>query len=154
MRKPGVIPSNWRAIATAASVLAAMAFAAAMAGRGCRDDTTGPTGVVRQMVTAARAGDRAAVYKLLSPDTQQRLQVSSQRATDLAGSADRYHPFDLISIGRIDEGTGPKDYKLVEKSESSALVEVVSHSGLRARIRVVNVDGKWRVDLPDYASDP
>ena len=150
MRKAGIKPSRWRAIATSASVLAAMAFAAAMAGRGCRDDTEGPTGAVRQMVTAARAGDHSAVYKLLSPDTQQRLQLASQRATDLAGSADRYGPLDLISIGKIDEGTGPKDFKLIESSSGVAVVEVVSHGGLRDRIRVVKVDGRWRVDLPSY----
>lgn len=131
-----------------------MAFAAAMAGRGCRDDTDGPTGAVRQMVTAARAGDQKAVYDLLSPETQQRLQVSSQRATDLAGSADRYESLDLISIGRIDEGTGPKDYKLISNSSGVAMVEIVSHSGLRARIRVVEVDGRWRIDIPDYVPEP
>ena len=150
MRAAGIKPSRWRAIATAASVLAAMAFAAAMAGRGCRDDMDGPTGAVRQMVTAARAGDGAAVFNLLSPETQERLAAESQRATDLAGSADRYDALNLISIGRTDEGTGPKDYKLIEQSSGVALVEVISHGGLREQIRVVKVGSRWLIDLPDY----
>ena len=86
------LTSRRRAIAAAASAVAAMALAAAVVGRGCAVTSPGPDATVRSLVTAARAGDRKAVWQLLSPDTQVRLERQAKEATEL-----------VANPGRVDE---------------------------------------------------
>lgn len=142
-----------RAAAAAVSVLAAVALAAAVVGRGCRVEAPGPDAAVRRMIEATRAGDREAVFALLSPDTQARLEERAQRATELVGSNVRYTPLDLISIGTTEEVAAPTEITVVSRTDTRAVVELVSSAG-RARLELVNVDGRWRIDLPSYHADP
>jgi hypothetical protein len=137
-------------IAAVASALAAMALAAAVAGRSCRVTQPGPEVTVRDLVQAARQGDRDAVYELLSPATRTRLDAEAKRATDLVGGAVRYSAKDLISINTGDPTT-PSDITVIQETGDRATVEIVSPAG-RARLDLVQIDGRWRVDFPGYGS--
>src|SRR3954470_23402821 len=95
------LTSRRSTVAAVASALAAMALAAAVAGRSCRVTQPGPEVAVREMLQAAKTGDRDTVFGLLSPGTQARLEAEAKRATDLVGAATRYKPKDLVRIGRL-----------------------------------------------------
>jgi len=145
------LTSRRSTVAAVASALAAMALAAAVAGRSCRVTQPGPEAAVREMLHAAKTGDRDAVYSLLSPATRSRLEVEAKRATDLVGAATRYTAQDLLSIGSSDEIAAPTDITVLEERGDRASVEVVSPAG-RARIELVKVAGRWRIDLPQYGN--
>ena len=136
-------------MAAATSALAAMALAAAMAGRGCRVDANSPEGAVRELVAAVNAEDHEALYELLGPATRARLEAAAKRATDLAGGSNRYSAIDMISIGKGD-GATPKDFVIRERGDERAIVELIDTGGERARLTTVYVDGVWRIELPEY----
>jgi hypothetical protein len=142
-----------RAAAAAVSVLAAVAIAGAVVGRGCRVAEPGPEAAVRGMLAAANEGDRRAVFALLSPATQAALEERAQRATELVGSNVRYTALDLIAIGSAEDVPAPTEIEVVDVSGGHAVVEVTSSAG-NARLDVVKVDGRWRIDLPSYAAAP
>src|SRR3989442_1967595 len=102
-------------IAAVASALAAMALAAAVAGRSCRVRQPGPEVTVRDLVQAAKTGDRDAVFELLTPSTRARLDAEAKRATDLVGGAVRYTAKDLISIGGGDPSATPTDITVIDE---------------------------------------
>jgi hypothetical protein len=143
------LTSRRRAVAAGASALAAVALAIAVAGRSCSVSDPGPEAAVRGMLAAASAGDREAVYDLLTPETQSALADAARRATDLVGSSLRYSPLDLISIGASGEAGAPSDITVVERVGDRAVVEVVSPAG-RDRVTVRRVSGQWRVELAAY----
>jgi hypothetical protein len=138
-------------VAAVASALAAMALAAAVAGRSCRVTTPGPEVAVRDLLAAAKAGDRDAIYDLLTPATQARLESEAKRATDLVGAAVRYTAKDLISIGASDGIAAPSDITVIEQRGDRATVELVSPNG-RARLELAMSDGRWRIDLPHFGA--
>lgn len=133
-------------IAGVASALAAMALAAAVAGRSCRVAAPGPEVTVRELIQAAKAGDRDTVLELLTPTARDRLEAEARRATDLVGATVRYTAKDLISIGGTDTGK-PTDITVVEQHGDRATIEVVAPGG-RSQVELVRIDGRWRVDLP------
>ena len=138
-------------IAAVASALAAMALAAAVAGRSCRVTQPGPEVTVRDLLQAAKTGDRDVVFELLTPATRARLEAEARRATDLVGGSVRYTAKDLVSIGAGDPSATPTDITLIEEHGDHATVEIVSAAG-RARLVLLYVDGRWRVDLANYGS--
>lgn len=137
-----------RLVALAASVLAAAALAAAVAGRSCSVDDDSPEGAVRSFVAAAQAGDEAALYELLGPTTRQKLDQAAERATNLAGTTRRYGPLDLVSISESVDG--PRKIALVSRDGDAAVVELTAADGASARLDLVREDGHWRIELPDY----
>lgn len=143
------LTSRRGALAAVASALAAMALAAAVAGRSCRVTQTGPEAAVRDMIQAAKANDRDMVFELLTPATRDRLDAEARRATDLVGASQRYRAKDLISNGSSDGAAVPTDITVLEEHGDRAVVEVVSRAG-RARVELVRLDGRWRIDLPQY----
>ncbi len=145
------LTSRRSTIAAVASALAAMALAAAVAGRSCRVTQPGPEVAVREMLQAAKTGDRETVFLLLSPATRERLEAEAKRATDLVGAAMRYTAKDLVSIGSSDGVPAPTDITVLEEHGDRAIVEVVSPAG-RARIELVKADGRWTIELPSYGS--
>lgn len=145
------LTSRRSTIAAVASALAAMALAAAVAGRSCRVTPPGPEVAVREMLQAAKTGDRETVFLLLSPATRGRLEAEAKRATDLVGAAMRYTAKDLVSIGSSDGVPAPTDITVLEERGDRAIVEVVSPAG-RARIELVKADGRWTIELPSYGS--
>ncbi|HWN67677.1 MAG TPA: hypothetical protein VNM90_08550 [Haliangium sp.] len=144
--------SRRRALAAATSVLAAMALAASMAGRGCRVDGDDPIGAVRAFADAASAEDHEALFELLGPATRAGLEAAARRATDLAGGAHRFDAIDMLSIGTA--STSQRELRMTERNDDRAVVELVATSGERARLVTVHVDGAWRIELPEYASGP
>lgn len=145
------LTSRRSTIAAVASALAAMALAAAVAGRSCRVTPPGPEVAVREMLQAAKTGDRDTVLNLMSPATRARLEAEAKRATDLVGAATRYTAKDLVSIGSSDGVPAPTDITVLEEHGDRAIVEVVSPAG-RARIELVKADGRWTIELPSYGS--
>ena len=145
------LTSRRSTLAAVASALAAMALAAAVAGRSCRVSQPGPEAAVRDMIQAAKTGDREAVFALLSPSTRDRLEVEAKRATDLVGASQRYTAKDLISIGSSDGVPDPTDITVLEEHGDRAVVELVSPAG-RARLELIKLDGRWKIDLPSYGS--
>jgi hypothetical protein len=139
-------------IAAVASALAAMAIAAAVAGRSCRVTEPGPEATVRDVLRAAKTGDRDTVFELLTPSTRARLDAEARRATDLVGAVVRYQAKDLISIGASEGVAVPTDITVIEQHGDRAIVEVVSPAG-RARVDLQRVDGRWRIDLPRYGPE-
>lgn len=143
-----------RTWAAAVSVLAAVTLAIAVAGRGCSVTTPGPEVAVRNLIAATAEGNRQAVFALLSPQTQAKLEEKAERATDLVGSNVRYTALDLISIGASNDVPPPTSIKVAEwRAADHAVVEIVSAAG-RAHLDVVRVKGKWRVDLPTFGTAP
>ncbi len=145
------LTSRRSTVAAVTSALAAMALAASFAGRSCRVTQPGPEAAVREMLHAAKTGDRDAVFTLLAPSTRSRLEVEAKRATDLVGAATRYTAKDLLSIGSSDGIAAPTDITVLEERGDHATVEVVSPAG-RARIELLKVDGRWRIELSQYGN--
>jgi hypothetical protein len=139
-------------VAAVASALAAMAIAAAVAGRSCRVSQRGPEAAVRDMLQAARTGDLDTVFELLSPATRARLEAQARRATDLVGAAQRFAAKDLVSMGSSEGVPAPTDITVLDELDDRAVVEVVSPAG-RARIELVRVGGRWLIDVPAYGRD-
>lgn len=142
------LTSRRTTIAAVTSAVAAAALAVGVAGRSCAVSSPGPEAVVHDLLAAAKAQDRRAVFDMLSPSTQQRIEERSRRATDLVGSSTRFQAIDLLSIGSSEESP-PTDITTVEQLGDRAVVEVVSQAG-RARLTVIKLDGRWRVELPSY----
>ena len=145
------LTSRRSTVAAVASLIAAVALAATVAGRSCRVTQPGPEAAVREMLHAAKTGDRDAVFSLLSPGTRSRLEAEAKRATDLVGAATRYTAKDLLSIGSSEGIAAPTDITVLEERGDRASVEVVSESG-RARIELIKIEGRWRIDLPQYGN--
>jgi hypothetical protein len=141
------LTSKRRAMAAAASALAAMALAAAVVGRGCSVSAPGPDATVRSLMTAARAGDRKAVWTLLSVKTQERLEREARQATQLVGSSTRYAALDMISIGSSEDVAPPTEIKTVSRHGDDAVVEIGGPTG-RAQLSLHRESGRWRVHLP------
>src|SRR5689334_5165726 len=130
------LTSRRSTIAAIASALAAMAIAAAVAGRSCRVSQPGPEAAVRDMLQAAKTGDRDTVFSMLTPQTIARLELEARRATDLVGAATRYSAKDLVSIGSSENIAPPTDITVIEERGDRAVVELVSPAG-RSRIELV-----------------
>lgn len=145
------LTSRRSTLAAVASALAAMALAAAVAGRSCRVTQPGPEAAVRDLIQAAKTGDRDAVFELLSSATQDRLVAQARHATDLVGATQRYTARDLISIGSSDGVPDPTDITVIDERADRASVEVGSPAG-RVRVDLVKQGGRWRIDLPQYGS--
>ncbi len=141
------LTSRRRAIAAAASAVAAMALAVAVVGRGCAVTSPGPDATVRSLITAARAGDRKAVWQMLSPATQQRLERQAKEATELGGASTRYVALDLISIGSSEDVPPPSEIHTVSRNGDDAVVEVSGVAG-KALVPLHRVNGRWRIHLP------
>ena len=128
-----------------------MALAAAVAGRSCQVTKPGPEMTVRDLLQAAKTNNRDLVYELLTPSTRARLEAEASRATDLVGAAVRYTAKDMISIGAVDDQSTPTDITVIEQRGGHAVVEIVSPVG-RSRVQLVEIEGRWRVDLPKYGA--
>lgn len=137
-------------LAAVASAVAAMALAAAVAGRSCRVSQPGPEAAVRDLIQAAKTGDRDTVFELLAPATRAQLETEAKNATALVGAGMRYSAKDLISIGSSEGVAAATDITVVAESGEHATVEIVSGAS-RERLELVKVDGRWKITLAAYA---
>ncbi len=152
-----VLGSRRRAITLTASALAAVAFATAVAGRGCGVDDASPEGTARAFAAAVRANDREAILALLGPETRARLAWATKRATDLVGGGKRFDEQDLIGLASTDNFVVDEidvEGKLPAESTGAArdytVVELVDSAGQRATLYLVEVDGAWRIEVPAF----
>jgi hypothetical protein len=145
------LTSRRTTIAAVTSAVAAAALAVGVAGRSCAVAPPGPEAAVHDLLGAAKAQDRQAILELLSPGTRQRIEDRARRATDLVGSGMRFSAIDLISVGSLESAPPPTDITTVERIGDRAVVEIVSSSG-RARLTVIEVKGRWLIDLPSYGT--
>lgn len=141
--------AGWRrpALALGAPLVAAVAVAIAVSGRGCEDDSGAPEATVRQFIDAARQMDSEGVFDLLGPRTRDHLAAEARRATDL--SSRRYAPADMIGFntGLDDLVAGDPVTRRLSVGDASAEVEVVDRRGERHVLHLVLVDGEWRIEL-------
>ena len=147
------LTSRRSTVATILSALAAMAIAAAVAGRSCRVSQPGPEAAVRDLLQAVKTGDRDAVFVLLAPETRARLDAAAARATDYVGASIRFTSKDLVSIGNYDVTTAPTDITVLDERGDRAVVQVISPLG-RSRIDLVRIEGQWRIEIPQYGAEP
>src|SRR5687767_13632197 len=144
---------NWqRAVTLAASALAAVAFAIAVAGRSCSRVDDGPEGTVRSLIAAAREGDRQAILELLGPQTRKMLAEETEKASQQAGGQVHFDELDLIGLGRPAEDWAPKRIER-EDDGDQVVVEVEDSAGNVARIPMVYLDGGWKVEVVYYRKD-
>jgi hypothetical protein len=136
--------------AAVTSAIAAMAVAAAVAGRSCRVTQPGPEVAVRDLLQAIKTGDRDTAYVLLSPATKARLEIEAKRATDYVGAAVRFTAKDLVSLSAF-EGPVPDKITVTDQRDDRATVYISSAAG-GGHIDLVRVDGLWRIDLPNFAA--
>ena len=134
-----------RGLAAAISALFAMALAAAVAGRGCQNESDGPSDVVRSFIEHAREGDKAALFRMLGPESRERLRSAAARANELVGGERRYQPQDMLQPMR----SGPGDLKIrtVKKQGDEALVSLTSSAGYFDEVRVVHIDDRWLIEI-------
>jgi hypothetical protein len=135
-----------RGVALAATALAAVALAAAVAGRGCGGADDSPDGAVRAFAAAARAGNRETMLHLLGPRTRAWLEQAASRGSQMVGGAPGFQPVDLVGAG---PASGAARIALRSRDGRVAHVEVVDEQGNRADLEVVEVDGRWRIELLD-----
>lgn len=145
------LTSRRTTIAAVTSAVAAAALAVGVAGKSCAVSAPGPEAAVHDLLAAAKAQDRAAVFALLTPSTRERLEARARRATDLVGSSTRFAPIDLISIGAEETLVPPTDITTIERIGDRAVVEIVSAAG-RSRLTVLALEGRWLIDLPGYGT--
>ena len=148
-----IIGTRRRAVTAVASALAAVALALAVGGRGCGVDSNSAEGVARALSEAGRAGDRKAVYELLGPRTRAALELKAKRASDLVGGAQRFTALDLISIGKVAEGSESNRYVVHPMKQGQANVEIIDSAGRSWHILAVKVGDTWRVELLEYVGD-
>jgi hypothetical protein len=123
--------------------VAAVALAAAVAGRGCGGEDETPDGAVRAFASAARAGDRETMLELLGPATRDWLAAAAAHGSQMIGGPGATREIDLLG-GR---GPGPTRISLRSQDGKKALVDVVDERGVRSTVDVVEVDGRWRLEL-------
>ena len=142
-----VIGGRRRLLAALGAVAVALALAIAATGRGCAESDSSPERAAAAFVRAARAGDESAVWELLGPDTRARLEAASQSATDKAGNAHRFTPLELLDVSVPENAYVPVGVRLVSQDAQRARVEVLGPSGQSDAISLVQLAGRWRVEL-------
>jgi hypothetical protein len=126
-----------------------LALAAVCAGPACggRDDASSPEAAVHSLISASRAGDRAAVYNRFGPRTRARVDalLSTARRT---GGTRVLRPEDLVTVGWVPPAWEPAGMRLLSHDDQEAEVEVYSAGGDRQAIRTVKEGKTWKVELP------
>jgi hypothetical protein len=132
--------------------LAVVALALGLAACAKPKPASGPVDVVKRFLAASQERDASAVYALLGPATRARLQAAAALATEQAGRKPPFAPHEMLSAGFRPSVSGdwtPRTYRLLEQSADAARVEVVGKKpGQRDVVRLVRVDGHWRIELP------
>jgi hypothetical protein len=111
------------------------------------DGGSSPEAAVQSLITAARAGDRLAVYQRFGPRTRARIDdlLSSARRT---GATRVLRPEDLVTVGWVPPAWEAAGTRLLHRDGDDAEVEVYSGGGDRQSVRVVREAKSWKVELP------
>jgi hypothetical protein len=150
------MPLGWRrrVLAAVATAAAALVLALVIGGRGCAPVDATPDGAARAFVSAARSGDKKAVWVLLGPDTKKRLEAAAVAATDNVGGKRRFGPLDVLDVGAGDTAWSPSGYRVLDHHGDAARVEVQGERGQKSVLSLVRVDGRWRVELGAAGTPP
>lgn len=112
----------------------------------------GPTDAVRLFLAASQDRDAPALYRLLDPGSQARLKAAAAQASAQSGRRKPIAPHELLSAGfrpSVGGDWAPTSFKLLEQSGDTARVEVLGKKpGQRDVVRLVRVQGHWRIALP------
>jgi hypothetical protein len=134
-----------------ARTLLAAAFASALASGGlaCSQgkDAQDPEGAVTLLISAARTGDRAAVYRRLGPATRARIDNLAATAQKTGGRGPM-KPEDFLSVGWAPPTWEPAGMRTLRRDKTTAEVEVHSPGGDRHTVSLVLDREEWKVELP------
>ena len=135
-------------LALAATALAAVALAIGVGGRGCGAEDDSPEGAVRAFAAAARAGDRETMLALLGPATRQRLEDAARRHGQMVPAAPGQPRRAAIDMLGADPSSAPARIAVREQQGGRAVADLVDGHGQRSSVVLVQVDGRWRIELP------
>jgi len=147
-----VVVNARSAVGALVTAAAAAALAWAVGGRGCGETDASPVGAARAFVAAARAEDKAALWELLGPESRKVVTAAAAAATDKVGGARRLGPLDVLDVGARAGTYAPTEIVLRDSDGTGATVDVLGPEGRRDSVHVVQVGGRWRVELWTRAS--
>ncbi len=136
-----------KGLIAAATVAAAVLLAVAISGRGCSDSDSSPEGAVRAFVAAARAEDKHALWDTLGPRTRGQAEAAARAATEKVGGARRYAALDMLDVSLPATSYAPSQIIVREQHDKTATVDLLGPEGHHDSINVVEVDGRWKVEL-------
>ena len=132
--------------ATAAALGAGLQL---MVAAGCSGRAPGasPEVVVAQLISAARAGDRAAVYERLGPRTRGHIEEILAAARK-SGGARLLRPEDLVTVGWVPPAWEATSIHELRRQGDEAEVDVASAAGDHQTVTAVREGKRWTVELP------
>jgi len=139
-----------RALCASPRRLAALAAVClALASSGCSSSEPGgsPEAAVAQLISAARSGDRAAVYHRLGPRTRGHIDDILMAARK-SGGARLLRPEDLVTVGWVPPAWDATSIHELHRQGDEAEVDVASAAGDHQAITVVREGKRWMVELP------
>jgi len=146
-RAPAVPPGG--AGRAARLVIALGAACLAVVSFGCSSSEPGasPEAAVAQLISAARSGDRAAVYHRLGPRTRGHIE-DILLAARKSGGARLLRPEDLVTVGWVPPAWDATSIHELHRQGDEAEVDVASAAGDHQAITVVREGKRWMVELP------
>lgn len=116
---------------------------------GCSSTEAGasPEAAVAQLISAARSGDRAAVYHRLGPRTRGHIE-DILAAARKSGGARLLRPEDLVTVGWVPPAWDATSIHELHRQGDEAEVDVASAAGDHQAITVVREGKHWMVELP------
>jgi hypothetical protein len=116
---------------------------------GCSSTESGasPEAAVAQLISAARSGDRAAVYHRLGPRTRGHIE-DILAAARKSGGARLLRPEDLVTVGWVPPAWDATSIHELHRQGDEAEVDVASAAGDHQAITVVREGKHWMVELP------
>ena len=103
--------------------------------------------MVEYFVAAANAGNSAQVYDMLGPSSRRRLDDLRQSAKRVSGRL-ALQPPDFLSAGRAPAAWEPQGVRLLQRSDTDAVVQVFSAVGDRYSLNLVRQGQRWKIELP------
>lgn len=117
-------------------------------GSGC--DAAGgqdPEAVIERFIAAANTGQRQEVYRMLGPQSRNRLLELRQSAKRVSGRL-ALQPEDFLAVGRAAPAWEVAGVRLLRQDDDRAVVQVHSAAGDRHDVTLVKQGRSWRVELP------
>lgn len=106
-----------------------------------------PESAVTHLVSAARSGDRSAVYQRLGPRTRARIEEILAAARK-SGGARLLRAEDLVTVGWVPPAWEATAIRELRRQGDEAEVDVASAAGDHETVTVVREGKRWTVELP------
>jgi len=142
-RQPRPFAVSWHSL----RALAAACLVAAALGCSSGEPGASPEAAVAQLISAARSGDRAAVYHRLGPRTRGHIE-DILAAARKSGGARLLRPEDLVTVGWVPPAWDATSIHELHRQGDEAEVDVASAAGDHQAITVVREGKRWMVELP------